>query len=174
MSADSSQSARQRASRRITEETPEKDALMQTCSQIGALIIGQRHDRVSNAVDVLQKQAAGVLLKQYVDHWLPRFHQHVEALEKVVGKGLVLDGSNLIQDLRTKISAAGFKSTREFITKLVLPVVSYHGTLLFLNNEAKVVLPPEVRDEVVQKMNAINKLLGGACAAMVLQESMGL
>lgn len=174
MTSDPSQSARQRASRRITQDTPEKEALLQTCSQIGALIIGQRHDRVSTAVGILQKQAAGVLLKQYVDHWLPRFHHHVEALEAVVGKGLELDSSNLIQDLRGKISAAGFKNVREFVTKLVLPVVSYHGTLLFLNNEAKVVLPPEVRAEVVEKMNAINKLLGGACAAMVLQESMGI
>ncbi len=152
----------------------ERKELLETCKQIGALIIGQRHDRTSAAVDILQKQAAGVLLKQHLNDWLPRFHERVEALEKVVGKGLKLDSTNLIQELREKVKAAGFKNFREFVTDLVLPVVSYHGVLLFLNNEARVKLPPEVRDEVVQKMNAINKLLGGACAAMVLQESMGI
>jgi hypothetical protein len=152
----------------------ERRELLETCKQIGALIIGQRHDRTSAAVDILQKQAAGMLLKQHLNDWLPRFHERVEALEKVVGKGLKLETTNLIQELREKVKAAGFKSFREFVTELVLPVVSYHGVLLFLNNEARVKLPPGVRDEVVQKMNAINKLLGGACAAMVLQESMGI
>ncbi len=152
----------------------ERKLLLQTCNQIGALIIGQRHDRTSAAVDILQKQAAGLLLKQHLNDWLPRFHEHVEALERVVGKGLKLDGANLIQDLRAKITAAGYKNVREFVTSLLLPVVSYHGVLLFLNNEARVKLPNDVRDEVIEKMNAINKLLGGACAAMVLQESMGI
>jgi hypothetical protein len=152
----------------------ERRALLETCKQIGALIIGQRRDRTSAAVEILQKQAAGLLLKQYLNEWLPRFHEHVEALEKVVGKELKLSEANLVQDLRDKVSAAGFKSLREFVTNMVLPVVSYHGVLLFLNNEARVKLPPDVRDEVIQKMNAINRLLGGACAAMVLQESMGI
>jgi hypothetical protein len=152
----------------------ERKALIETCKQIGALIIGQRHDRTSAAVDILQKQAAGVLLKQHLNDWLPRFHERVEALERVVGKGLKLETTNLIQELREKVKAAGFKNFREFVTELVLPVVSYHGVLLFLNNEARVKLPPDVRDEVIQKMNAINKLLGSACAAMVLQESMGI
>jgi hypothetical protein len=152
----------------------ERRALLETCKQIGALIIGQRPDRTGAAVDILQKQAAGLLLKQYLDEWLPRFHEHVDALEKVVGKDLKLPEANLIGDLRAKVTAAGFKNVREFVTEMVLPVVSYHGVLLFLNNEARVKLPADVRDEVVQKMNAINRLLGGACAAMVLQESMGI
>ena len=46
--------------------------------------------------------------------------------------------------------------------------------LLFLNNQGGVALPAHVREEVTQRMAGINKVLGGACAAMVLQDSMGL
>ena len=66
------------------------------------------------------------------------------------------------------------RTVREFLIKRVLPTVSYHGLLLFLNNNAGVALPKHVRDEVVERMNGINKVLGGACAAMVLQDSMGI
>ncbi|MCC7509355.1 MAG: hypothetical protein IT464_08260 [Planctomycetes bacterium] len=152
----------------------ERQALLEICGQIGALIIGQRHDRMNSAVEILQKQSAALLLQQHLDVWLPRFHEHVAALEKVVGKDLKLNDGNLVNDLRTKVNAAGYKSLKEFVVKLVLPVISYHGLLLFLNNEARVSLPPDVRAEVITKMNAINKVLGGACAAMVLQETMGL
>lgn len=152
----------------------ERKALLDLCGQIGALIIGQRHDRMNQAVEILQKQSAALLLQQHLDVWLPRFHEHVEALEKVIGKDLKLNEGNLVNDLKSKVNAAGYKNLREFVVKMVLPVISYHGLLLFLNNEARVSLPPDVRAEVITKMNAINKVLGGACAAMVLQESMGI
>ncbi|MCA8910924.1 MAG: hypothetical protein KDB82_04420 [Planctomycetes bacterium] len=152
----------------------ERKQLIELCSQIGALIIGQRHDRMNQAVEILQKQASGVLLTQHLDVWLPRFEEHYKALEKVVGKDLKLDSGNLVNDLRKKITDAGFGTVREFLIKRVLPTVSYHGLLLFLNNNAGVALPKHVRDEVVERMNGINKVLGGACAAMVLQDSMGI
>lgn len=152
----------------------ERKALLETCSQIGALIIGQRHDRMNQAVEILQKQASSLLLTQHLDVWLPRFEEHYAALEKVVGKDLKLDAGNMVNDLRKKINDAGFKSIREFVVKRVMPTVSYHGLLLFLNNNAGVSLPKNVREEVVQRMNGINKVLGGACAAMVLQETMGI
>jgi hypothetical protein len=152
----------------------ERKALLDTCAQIGALIIGQRHDRMNQAVEILQKQASSLLLTQHLDVWLPRFEEHYKALEEVVGKGLKLDGGNMVNDLKKKITEAGYKTIREFLVKRVLPTVSYHGLMLFLNNTAGVALPPAVREEVVQRMNGINKVLGGACAAMVLQESMGL
>lgn len=152
----------------------ERKQLIELCSQIGALIIGQRHDRMNQAVEILQKQASGLLLKQHLEVWLPRFEEHYKALEDVVGKDLKLDGGNLVNDLRKKINDAGFSSIRDFVIKRVLPTVSYHGLLLFLNNQGGVALPPQVREEVVQRMNGINKVLGGACAAMVLQDSMGI
>ena len=152
----------------------ERKALLETCSQIGALIIGQRHDRMNQAVEILQGQARALLLTQHLDVWLPRFEEHYRALEKVVGKDLKLDGDNLVNDLKKKINEAGYKSIRDFVIKRVLPTVSYHGLLLFLNNNAGVGLPQEVREEVVERMNGINKVLGGACAAMVLQDSMGI
>jgi hypothetical protein len=152
----------------------ERKALLETCAQIGALIIGQRHERMNQAVEILQKQASSLLLTQHLEVWLPRFEEHYTALEQVVGKGLNLDGGNLVNDLKKKINEAGFKSIREFVVKRVLPTVSYHGLFLFLNNSAGVALPKEVREQVVQRMSGINKVLGGACAAMVLQESMGL
>lgn len=152
----------------------ERKALIDTCSQIGALIIGQRHDRMNQAVEILQKQASSLLLTQHLEVWLPRFEEHYRALEKVVGKNLQLDGGNMVNDLKKKITDAGYPNIRDFLIKRVLPTVSYHGLLLFLNNNAGVALPKEVREEVVQRMNGINKVLGGACAAMVLQDSMGL
>jgi len=152
----------------------ERKALIDTCSQIGALIIGQRHDRMNQAVEILQKQASSLLLTQHLEVWLPRFEEHYRALEKVVGKDLKLDGGNMVNDLKKKINDAGYASIRDFLIKRVLPTVSYHGLLLFLNNNAGVALPKEVRDEVIERMNGINKVLGGACAAMVLQDSMGI
>ena len=152
----------------------ERKALIDTCSQIGALIIGQRHDRMNQAVEVLQKQSRALLLTQHLDVWLPRFEEHYKALEAVVGKDLALDGGNLVNDLKKKINDAGFKSIRDFLVKKVLPTISYHGLLLFLNNNAGVGLPPDVRETVTKRMAGINKVLGGACAAMVLQDTMGL
>lgn len=152
----------------------ERKQLIELCSQIGALIIGQRHDRMNQAVEILQKQASSLLLTQHLDVWLPRFEEHYRALEKVVGKDLKLDSGNLVNDLRKKITDAGFSSVRDFVVKRVLPTVSYHGMLLFLNNQGGVALPKQVREEVTQRMNGINKVLGGACAAMVLQDSMGI
>ncbi|MCA8915353.1 MAG: hypothetical protein KDB90_08070 [Planctomycetes bacterium] len=152
----------------------DRKALIETCSQIGALIIGQRHERMNQAVEILQKQARALLLTQHLEVWLPRFEEHYKALEAVVGKDLKLDGGNLVNDLKKKINDAGFKSIRDFLIKKVLPTVSYHGLLLFLNNQGGVALPAHVREEVTQRMAGINKVLGGACAAMVLQDSMGL
>lgn len=152
----------------------ERKALIDTCSQIGALIIGQRHDRMNQAVEILQKQASSLLLTQHLEVWLPRFEEHYRALEKVVGKDLKLDSANMVNDLKKKITDAGYPNIRDFLIKRVLPTVSYHGLLLFLNNNAGVALPADVREEVVQRMNGINKVLGGACAAMVLQDSMGI
>ena len=152
----------------------ERKALLDTCAQIGALIIGQRHDRMNQAVEILQKQSAALLLQQHLDVWLPRFHEHFAKLEGVLGKDLKLADGNMVNELRTKIKAGGFETIREFVVKLLLPVVSYHGLLLYLNNSAGVALSKAVREEVVLRMNQINKVLGGACAAMVLQESMGI
>ncbi|MCA8917607.1 MAG: hypothetical protein KDB68_09385 [Planctomycetes bacterium] len=152
----------------------ERKQLIELCSQIGALIIGQRHDRMNQAVEILQKQSSALLLTQHLEVWLPRFEEHYKALEKVVGKDLKLDGGNLVNDLRKKITDAGYSTVRDFLIKRVLPTVSYHGLLLFLNNQGGVALPKQVREEVVQRMNGINKVLGGACAAMVLQDSMGI
>ena len=152
----------------------ERKALIETCSQIGALIIGQRHDRMNQAIEILQKQASSLLLTQHLEVWLPRFEEHYTNLEKVIGKDLALDSGNMVNDLRKKVNDAGFKTVREFMIKRVLPTVSYHGLLLFLNNNAGVALPQDVRDQVVKRMSSINKVLGGACAAMVLQESMGI
>ena len=159
---------------RVTSGGGEQDQILQTCGQIGALIIGQRHDRTSKAIEILQKQATAAMLRTYLDEWLPRFNERVAALERIVGRGLQLDGANLLQDLRAKVEAAGYDSMREFLTQEVLPLVSYHGVLLLLNNDARVKLPADSRTEVIQKMNAINKLVGSTCAAMVLQESMGV
>ncbi|MBK9975694.1 MAG: hypothetical protein IPP14_13055 [Planctomycetes bacterium] len=152
----------------------ERKQLLDTCGQIGALIIGQRFDRMQQGVEVLQKQASGILLKQHLEVWLPRFEEHYAALERVVGKNLELPQANLVNELKTRAKAAGYASMKDFLTKVILPVVSYHGLLLHLNNTAGVALPAAARDQVVQRMNAINKVLGGACAAMFLQDSMGL
>jgi len=152
----------------------ERKQLLDTCSQIGALIIGQRFDRMAQGVEVLQKQASGLLLKQHLEVWLPRFEEHYAALEKVVGKNLEISQTNLVNDLKAKVKAAGFPNMKEFLTKVILPVVSYHGLLLHLNNNAGVALPAHAREQVIQRMNAINKILGGTCAAMFLQESMGM
>lgn len=152
----------------------ERKKLLEMCSQIGALIIGQRHDRMNQAVELLQKQSKALLLQQHLDVWLPRFEEHYSALEKVIGKNLKLDDANLVNDLKQKVNKAGYSSLRDFLIKRVLPLVSYHGLLLFLNNEAGVALPEKVRGEIIERMNAINKVLGGACAAMVLQDSMGM
>jgi len=129
---------------------------------------------MSAAVDILSQQARSLLLQQHLDVWVPRFEEHVKKLEKVVGKDLKLDEANLVNDLRSKVNAAGFKSVREFQTKLLMPVISYHALLIFLNNSAKVALPEQVRTRVTSLMNPINKVLGGACAAMVLQDTMGI
>ncbi|MCC6464182.1 MAG: hypothetical protein IT463_02450 [Planctomycetes bacterium] len=152
----------------------ERKQLLDTCSQIGALIIGQRFDRMQQGVEVLQKQASGLLLKQHLEVWLPRFQEHYDALEKIVGKNLELDQKNLVNELKAKVKAAGFATMKDFLTKVVLPVVSYHGLLLHLNNNAGVALPNDVREQVVQRMNSINRLLGGACAAMFMADTMGL
>ncbi|MBE7492032.1 MAG: hypothetical protein HS108_09805 [Planctomycetes bacterium] len=152
----------------------ERKQLLDTCSQIGALIIGQRFDRMAQGVEVLQKQASGLLLKQHLEVWLPRFEEHYNALEKVVGKNLEINQQNLVNELKAKAKAAGYATMKDFLTKVILPVVSYHGLLLHLNNNAGVALPANVREQVIQRMNAINKVLGGTCAAMFLQESMGL
>lgn len=148
--------------------------LLETCNQIGALIVGQKHERIKQGVEVLQKQASAMLLQQHLGAWLPMFEQHFSALEQVLGKGLELSQANLMSELKTKAKAAGYPKMKDFLTQAVLPLVGYHGLLLHLNNNAGVALPAEVRGTVVQRMNAINKVLGGACAAMFMQESMGL
>jgi hypothetical protein len=152
----------------------ERKALLKTCEQIGALIIGQRHDRMSQAVDVLGQQARSLLLQQHLDVWVPRFQEHIDKLEKVVGKDMKLDEANLVNDLRQKVSKAGYESTRDFLIKVLMPALSYHGLLVFLNNNAKVALPDDIRNQVVELMNPINKVLGAACAGMVLQDTMGM
>ncbi len=157
-----------------TPSAGKQKELLEVCSQIGALIIGQRHDRMSQAVELLQKRASAVVLEQYLDDWLPQFEEHYAALEKVIGKGLKLDEGDLVNDLKQKVAKAGYASLRDFLVEQVMPLVSYHGLLLFLNNDAGVALPGEVREEVVERMQGINKVLGGACAAMVLQDSMGI
>ncbi|MDC1143011.1 hypothetical protein OAU50_07965 [Planctomycetota bacterium] len=151
----------------------ERDELVTVCEQIGALIFGQQQARIAPAVELLQKQAAGQLLKQQLDEWLPMFDKHYRKLEKVFGKGVKLDDANLVNDIKTKVTAAGYGSIREFITKVVMPVVSYHGLLKFLFNDAKVSLSQELKDIVVPRMNIINKVLNGASVALVL-EDMGL
>lgn len=152
----------------------ERDELMEICSQIGALIIGQRHDRMNQAVGVLQKRTTAMLLRERLDDWHSQFDTHFKALERVIGEDLKLDDRDLVNDLKTRVSEAGFDNLREFVDRSVLPVVAYHGLLMFLNNEAGVVLPEELRGEVADRMKGIRKVLGGACAAMVLQESMGI
>ncbi len=156
---------------RVTKR--ERDELIKTCEQIGALIFGQQQARIGPAVEVLQKQAAGLLLKQQLDEWLPMFDKGYRKLEKVFGKGVKLDDANLMNDIKTKVAAAGYKSVREFLHKVVMPVVSYHGLLLFLFNEAKVSLSVDVKEKVVPRMNVINKVLNGCSVALVL-EDMGL
>lgn len=151
----------------------ERDDLLKTCEQIGALIFGQQQTRIGPAVEILQKQAAGLLLKQQLDEWLPMFDKGYRKLEKVFGKGVKLDDANLMNDIKTKVAAAGYKSVREFLHKVVMPVVSYHGLLLFLFNEAKVSLAVDVKEKVVPRMNVINKVLNGCSVALVL-EDMGL
>ncbi|MBZ0136482.1 MAG: hypothetical protein K8I27_08935 [Planctomycetes bacterium] len=151
----------------------ERQALIQMCTQIGALIIGQQHDRMNPAIELLNRQAAGLLLKQHLDVWLPRYNEHIAKLESVIGKGLEVDQENLVNDLRSKIERAGYKTMRDFVVQLLLPVLTYNGLLLFLNNDAKVVLPDDVRQEFAAKASRLKYIVGGACAAMTLQEAMG-
>jgi hypothetical protein len=158
----------------MTAGKTSQDIMLKTCEQIGALIIGQRHDRMQNAVQLLGQQGRNRLLEPFIEQWVAEFEQHARRLEGVIGEGLLLDEGNLVNDLRRKVNAAEYKSIREFLTSLVLPLVQHHGLLLFLNNSAKVTLPESARERVAGLMNPLNKVLGGTCAAMVLQESMGL
>ena len=152
----------------------ERKELVSTCEGIGALIIAGQHTRMSAAIETLQKQARVLLLQQHLDAWVPRFEEHYGNLEKVFGEGLEVDEGNLMGEIKSKVAKAGFANMREFLVKVMLPVVSYHGLMLFLNNDAGVALPPEARDKLVARMRGINRLLGGTCAAMVLQDTMGV
>lgn len=152
----------------------ERKSLLDMCSQIGALIIGQRHDKMNDAIDMLNQQASGLLLKQHLDVWLPRYMEHIAKLEKVVGKGLKVDQENLVNDLRAKIQKAGYDSMKDFVVKVLMPVLTYNGLLLFLNNDAKVAMPAEFREEFEAYASNLRYVVGGACAAMALQEAMGM
>ncbi len=152
----------------------ERMELVKICEGIGALAIGGRVDKVSLAVETLQKQSRTLLLQQHLDVWLPKFQEHFQKMESVIGPGLKLTPDNAVNELRQKVTKAGFPNVREFLIKVVLPVISYHGLFLFLNNQAGVRLPENARLQVVEQMNAINRVLGSACAGMVLQETMGL
>lgn len=152
----------------------ESEALIQTCNQIGALIIGQKLDRMRQGVELLQKQASQQLLQKHMDVWLPRFIELYGAMEGVLGKVSDISQSNLMGELKAKVKAAGFADMKAFVSRVMLPLVSYHGLLLQMNNQAGVGLPADVRDSVLQRMNNINRVMGGACAAMFMQDSMGL
>lgn len=152
----------------------DRKRLLSTCSQIGALIIGQRHDKMNDAIDVLNLQAAGLLLAPHLEVWLPRYREHMAKLEDVVGKGLDIDQSNLVNDLRSKIQSAGYDSIRDFVVKVLIPVLTYNGVLKFLHNDAKVTLPAEAKAEFEKYSNRLKYVVGGACAAMALQEAMGM
>ncbi len=152
----------------------ERMELVKICEGIGALAIGGRVDKVGMAVEALQKQARTLLLQQHLDVWLPKFQEHFKKMEAVIGPGLKLAPDNAVNELRQKVTKAGFPSVREFLIKVVLPVISYHGLFLYLNNNAGVRLPEGTRQQVVEQMTAITRVLGSACAGMVLQETMGL
>ncbi|MHC4841027.1 MAG: hypothetical protein ACYTDT_08760 [Planctomycetota bacterium] len=156
----------------------EKDDLLETCGQIGLLIFGSSMDpsrlkKVNPAVGFLRSQAAGLLLKQYLDEWLPMFDKHFKKLEKIFGRGVPLDDDNLVNDIKTRVKEAGFESMREFLTKVLLPMVTYQGLLLFMVNDAKVRMATEIKDSIVPRMDKINKILKGACFALTM-EDMGL
>lgn len=148
--------------------------LLEMCSQIGALIIGQRHDKMNDAIDVLNRQASGLLLRQHVDAWVPRYLECIEKLEAVVGKGLEIDQDNLVNDLRAKVEAAGYKSMKGFVAKVLMPVLAYNGLLLILNNDAKVSFPENFRRDFELYASRLKYVIGGACAAMALQDAMGM
>ncbi|MCC6572956.1 MAG: hypothetical protein IT462_04110 [Planctomycetes bacterium] len=152
----------------------ERMELVKVCEGIGALAIGGRGDKVAMAVEALHKSARTLLLQQHLDVWLPKFEEHFANLEKVLGPAEAIKPENLVTEIKEKVAKGGFPTMREFVIRVVLPVVSYHGLLLFLNNQAGVRLPDHARDKVIQKMNHINRILGGSCAAMVLQESMSV
>lgn len=154
--------------------THERMELVKVCEGIGALAIGGRGDKVAMAVETLQKQARALLLQQHLDVWVPKFEEHFNNLEKVLGPVAEIKPDNLVTGIRDKVKEAGFANMREFVIRVMLPVVSYHGLLLFLNNSAGVRLPDTSRERIVQKMNHVNRILGGSCAAMVLQESMSV
>jgi hypothetical protein len=158
----------------MTSGNDSQDPMLKTCEQIGALIIGQRHERMQNAVQLLGQQGRNRVLEPFIEQWADEFEHHAQRLEAVIGPGLALDEGNLVNDLRSKVNAADFGSIRSFLTTLVLPLVQHHSLLLFLNNSAKMALPEPVRERVAGLLHPLNKVLGGACAAMVLQESMGL
>ena len=152
---------------------PEREELMSNCEGIGALIIGGQHSRMQAAMESLQREAASLVMRQYLDQWLPRFDAHVERLQKVLGKDLLQGTDNLIQDLKEKVDEAGYPNLREFITSTMLPLVSYQGLLVYMNNQARVRLPRETRSRVEAVIPQINRLLGGACAAMVMADAIG-
>lgn len=152
----------------------ERKELLEMCKQVGALILAQRHDKVNPAVDMLHQRATGLLLKQHLDVWLPRYQDHIASLERVFGKGLNIDKANLVNDLCAKVEKAGYPSMKEFVIKTLMPVLTYNGLLLFLNNDAKVGLPADVREEFGDRATKLRFIIGGACAAMALQEAMGI
>lgn len=151
----------------------ERKELVQLAEGIGALIIGGRQDRMQDGIQALQRQSRSLLLQQHLEVWLPRFEEHYSKMEKVLGKGLELSEENMINDLRSKVKKGGYKTMKGFLNNVVLPLVSYHGLLLFLNNEAGVRLPDNIRDLVAGRMRAINKVLGAACAAVTLESTIG-
>lgn len=155
-----------------TTSMVERMELVKVCEGIGALAIGGRGDKVAMAVETLHKSARTLLLQQHLEVWLPKFEEHFANLEKVLGPAEAIKPENLVTEIKEKVAKGGFPTVREFVVRVILPVCSYHGLLLFLNNSAGVRLPDGVRDRVIQKMNHINRILGGSCAAMVLQESM--
>ena len=148
--------------------------LLDTCTQIGALIIGQKLDRMRQGVEILQKQASVALLSKHMEVWLPRFMELYGTLESVVGKVGDLSQSALMAELKSRVKAAGYPKMRDFVKAVVLPLVSYHGLLLHMNNKAGVGLPSDVREMVLQRMNNVNRVLGGVCATMFMQESLGM
>lgn len=148
--------------------------LLDTCTQIGALIIGQKMDRMKQGVEVLQRQASAALLQKHMEVWLPRFMELYGGLEAVLGKVDELSQGALMAELKARVKAAGYPTMRDFVKSVLLPLVSYHGLLLHMNNSAGVSLPADIREMVLSRMNAVNRVLSGACAAMFMQESLGL